>query len=85
MLNSYTAASHHVRCCSFPEMKEICRQAKETDSGHYDSGNEAWCRCGNVVQSERKSDIRNPGRGKKAVAGQKKSVRWLFRSTLHMR
>ena len=40
----------------------------------YDSGNEAWCRCGNVVQGERKSDIRNPGRGKKGSCRTEKRV-----------
>ena len=74
MLNSYTAASHHVPVLFLSGDEEDLPAGERTDSGHYDSGNEAWCRCGNVVQSERKSDIRNPGRGKKGSCRTEKRV-----------
>ena len=65
MLNSYTAASHHVPVLFLSGDEEICRQ---------DGGNKSWCRCVNVVQSERKSDLRNPGRGKKGSHRTEKRV-----------
>ena len=72
MLNSYTAASHHVPVLFLSGDEEICRQAKELIPGittvetKHGVGAATWCKAKGKVISEIREGV------KKAVAGQKK-------------
>ena len=74
MLNSYTAASHHVPVLFLSGDEEICRQAKELIPGittvetKHGVGAATWCKAKGKVISEIREGV------KKAVAGQKKRV-----------
>ena len=72
MLNSYTAASHHVAVLFLSGDEEICRQAKELIPGittvetKHGVGAATWCKAKEKVISEIREGV------KKAVTGQKK-------------
>lgn len=72
MLNSYTAASHHVPVLFLSGDEEICRQAQELIPGittvetKHGVGAATWCKAKGKVISEIREGV------KKAVAGQKK-------------
>ena len=73
MLNSYTAASHHVPVLFLSGDEEICRQAKELIPGITTVETKHGVGAA-TVQSERKSDFRNPRRGKKGSYRTEKRV-----------
>ena len=86
MLNSYTAASHHVPVLFLSGDEEICRQAKELVPGittvetKHGVGASTWCKAKEKVISEIREGVKKAG-----CRTEKKSAKWPFLSTLRMR